>query len=312
MKFFKSIACVILLLLAGAIQAQAQRGSSPPDPYLTPTILPQGIPNVINTSVNVVSLRALQTLDRTKRNVVIIGAGQSNMANSPQASVYLPSNPGAIDQLYINNGGVYNAPDPLLGNSINNYPSFGGGNPILRVADALISAGLFDHALVASVAIDGSSVADWETGSLSTRLPVLIARLNAKGLLTGPNVTAVLLWGQGETDQALGTTQTAYFNSLTNVINATRNAGFSGPWLVAVETYFSGLISVPVQNAQKAIINHAANIWGGPIADNLIGNACGGQICRPDDLHFGDFGMPFYTGNTVGWLASLHAMGAPF
>jgi hypothetical protein len=308
MKFLNAL--VIALLLCGS--AVAQKGSSPPDPYLFQVPMPQGIPNAVNNAVNVVSLRALQTPDRTKRNVVIIGAGQSNMANSPQAAVYSAANAASIDQMYLDTGGVYNAPDPLLGNSINNYPSFGGGNPILRVADALITAGLFDHALITSIAIDGSSVADWETGTLSQRLPVIIARLKAKGWLTGPNVTAVVLWGQGETDQALNTTQTAYFNSLTNVINASRAAGFSGPWLVAVETFFSGPISVPVQNAQIAIVNHAANIWAGPIADNLIGTACGGNVCRPDNLHFGDFGMPFYVGANVGWQAALHAIGAPF
>jgi hypothetical protein len=300
----------VLLLDASAASAQ-YRGSSPPDPYTLRTPMPQGIGNVTNVNVNVVSLRPLQTPDRTKRNIVIIGAGQSNMANSPQASVYAAVNAGSIDQLYVENGGVYNAPDPLLGNSINNYPSFGGGNPILRVADALITAGSFDHALVASIAIDGSSVADWETGSLSQRLPVVIARLKAKGWLTGPNVIAVLLWGQGETDQALGTTTAAYLNSLSNVITATRRAGFNGPWFVAVETFFSGPISVQVQNAQIAIVNHAAGIWAGPFADNIIGSSCGG-ICRPDNLHFGDLGMPVYVGSSIGWLASLHAFGAPF
>jgi hypothetical protein len=310
----KRIILIALAFLALGITSSSGRyvGSSPADPFLIGPITPQGNLNPINTAVNLVTLQASQTLDRTKRNLIIVGAGQSNMTNSPQASTYTPVNASSINQLYINDGGIYNALDPLLGNSINSWPISGGGNPIIRLADALITAGLFDRVLVTSVAIDGSSVADWETGSLSTRLPVIFGRLNAKGLLAGPNVTTVLLWGQGEIDQSLNTTQTAYFNSLTNVINKTRSAGFTGPWLVAVETYNLGNISVPVQNAQIAIVNHASNIWAGPVADNIIGTTCGGVACRPDNLHFGNNGMPVYVGSSIGWQAALHAMGPPF
>ncbi len=202
----------------------------------------------------------------------------------------------------------------MLGTSINNYPALGGGNPLTRIADALISANLFDRVICASIAIDGTAVADWDpalNGVVSARIPVIFARLAAKGLVAGTNVTVVVLWGQGETDTTNGTTQSAYFNSMTNVINGSRAAGFTGPWFIAEQTYNIGTISTAVQSAQLSIINHSLNIWGGPNADAIIGTTCGGT-CRPDNLHFGALGMPVYVGATQGWYASLVAFGPPF
>lgn len=287
----------------------AQKGASPVDPFLLPPIAPQsGIVNLVNQNTNGLTPRAAQSLSSAVRNLIIVGAGQSNMADSPQASVYSPANPTALDQFDINSGGIYPAVDPLLGCSVNS----GGGNPLLRLGDNLVTAGLFDRVLLASVAIDGTAVAEWDTGTYSTRLPVLFRRLAAKGLVAGTNVTVIVLWGQGETDTTLGTAQTPYTNSLNNVIAATRAAGFAGTWFVAVQTYNTGSTSAAVAAAQAAVVNHGAGVWAGPNADAIIGTTCGGLTCRPDDLHFGNNGMPVYVGSVSGWQFALHAFGAPF
>ena len=295
-------------LLSGSLSF-AQKGISPPDPYLLPPIAPQaGIVNLINENTNGLTPRASQSLSSAVRNLVIVGAGQSNMADSPQATAYTPSNPSALDQFNINDGALYPATDPLLGCSLNN----GGGNPLLRLGDNLVTAGLFDRVVLASVAIDGTAVVEWETGTYSTRLTVLFKRLAAKGLVAGTNVTVIVLWGQGETDTTNGTTQTAYTNSLNNVIAASRTAGFSGTWFVAVQTYNTGSTSAAVAAAQAAVVNHGSNVWAGPNADAIIGTTCAGLTCRPDNLHFGNNGMPVYVGSVSGWQFALHAFGAPF
>ena len=312
----KRAALILILFFAAIGSAFGQSsGSSKVDPYILNPPVIAGTFNLVNNQTSLTSLSAIQAPDLTKRNLLLIGDGQSNMADSPQASTYVATNAAVIRQININDGGIYAAIDPLLGTSINNYPSLGGGNPLLRIADAEITAGNFDAALVASIAIDGSAIADHDpalNGVLATRFPVLFARLAAKGWVQGANITVVVLWGQGETDTTNGTTQTAYFNSLTNIINASRvAAGYNVMWLIAEQTYNTGTVSSAVQAAQLAIVNHSSNIWAGPNADVIIGTNCGGT-CRPDNLHFGNLGMPVYVGNSQGWQAALHATGPPF
>ncbi len=284
-------------------------GGGSVDPYLLPPIAPQGgVVNPISQKTSGLTPRALQTVDASVRNLIIIGAGQSNMADSPQASAFSPVNPTKLDQLNIMDGGIYPATDPLLGCSVNS----GGGNPILRLGDALITANLFDRVILASIAIDGTAVSEWETGTYSTRFAVLFKRLAAKGLVAGTNVTVIVLWGQGETDTTNGTGTSAYQTSLNNVIAASRAAGFAGTWFVATQTYNTGTTSSAIQTAQANVVNHGAGIWAGPNADAIIGTTCGGLTCRPDNLHFGDNGMPVYVGSVSGWQAALHLFGAPF
>ena len=180
------------------------------------------------------------------------------------------------------------------------------------MADAEITAGNFDQAIVASIAIDGTSVADWDptvNGVLSDRFRVLFARLAAKGIVAGANVTIVVLWGQGETDNGNGTSQAAYTAGLNNIIAGTRANGFAGTWFVASQSWFTGVVAPNVTNGQAAVVNHGAGVWAGPNADAIIGTTCGGLTCRPDNLHFGDNGMPVYA---TGWVNALHAFGAPF
>lgn len=307
MWIIRFIVLAFALVLGGS--AFAQKGAAPVDPFRLPPIAPQGgVVNLINANTNGLTPRASQALNPAVRNLIIVGAGQSNMADSPQASAYSPANPTALDQFNINDGALYPAVDPLLGCSLNS----GGGNPLLRLGDNLVTAGLFDRVVLASVAIDGTAVVEWETGTYSTRLPVIFKRLAAKGLIAGTNVTVIVLWGQGETDTTNGTSQAAYTSSLNNVIAATRAVGFAGTWFVAVQTYNIGSTSAGVAAAQGAVVNHGSNVWAGPNADAIIGTTCGGLTCRPDNLHFGNNGMPIYVGSVSGWQFALHAFGAPF
>jgi hypothetical protein len=257
---------------------------------------------VLNINTNGRALRN-QGIDNTQRTLVIISAGQSNMTNVAPSS-FTPVNASAIDNFNVNDGAIYAAVDPLVGCSNVATPFL--GNPMLRVADTLITNGKFDRVILTPVSIDGTTVSQWET-TFSNRITVAIQRLAAKGIKESPYVTIVILWGQGESDH--GTSQSAYQNSLSNVIAATRAVGFSGKWFVAKQTY-TGTVDANIQAAQAGVVNPSNNVWAGPNADLLIGTVCNSTACRQgDNVHFSNAGSASYA---QAWVDALAASGNPF
>lgn len=260
-----------------------------------------------------------QTIDTTKRNLVIVAAGQS-LAGDNSSTAYTPTNGSKIDNLYLYDGGIYQASDPLLGPT-NDGTSLGPGNFLLRLADDLITAGLFDRVIICPIGVGGTTIAGWDTGLESDRFGVAYRRLAAKGIVPGlTNTTIVILWIQGEQDNANGTTQLAYSTGIGDVITAARNAGFTQglvPFFVPEESWNAGTVSTAVENAQIAIINHGSNIWAGPNSDAFNGNVCGSAsnaACRQaDNTHLTAAGAYSNAGTGGGgWRAALHAYGPPF
>jgi hypothetical protein len=294
---------IVLLFLASltCLPVSAQHfGSSPVDPNSF-DLFHSG-PD-INQNTKGYTLRAAQNLDPSVRNLVLVVPGQSNVTNVAP-SLYTPANPTKIDQLCLTDGGLYSAADPML--SLTGTT----GMPILRLADNLITSGLFDRVVIAPLGAGGTSVSDWETGIEVTKIPAGISRLKAKGLVNGTNVTVVFIWNQGEQDTNLGTSQAAYTTSMNNVIAASRKSGFSGLWFIPVETWDLGTASAAVAAAQAAVVNHGSNVWAGPNLDALVGNACSGVACRQgDNLHWSDAGA---ASMATAWQAALHLFGAPF
>lgn len=296
--------CALALFVAVPALAQFGQVSAPPDPYLlAPTDSLGG--GAVNLNTKAVALRA-QTLNPALRNLVIVAAGQSNIQNvAPNA--YTPSNASAIDNLNIYDGATYAAADPLIGCT---GVAATAGNPMLRLADQLIAAGLFDRVVIVPIAIGNTLVADWETGKASTRVAVAFKRLAARGMIGGTNVTVIALWGQGEQDGYFATPQATYTASLNNIIASSRAAGFNGTWFVATQTQSSIGTSSSIEAAQAAVVNHGANVWAGVNADALLGSNCGGLVCRiGDNIHWTDAGSASYA---AGWRAALHLFGAPF
>lgn len=258
------------------------------------------------------TLRATQTLSPAVRNLVILATGQSNIADY-MPSAYSPANPTKLDIFSVIDGATYAAVDPLVG------CSWGGstviGNPVLRVADALVTANKFDRVVIVCLAVGGTNAIDWATGFLANKISVALARLAKRGMVAGTNITVVALWGQGEGDNAIGTSQANYTTYLNAIIANSRTAGFAGNWYIAKQTYVGGLgTSAAVRAAQVAVVNHGAGVWGGPDADGLVGTVCGGVDCRGGNPHFSDAGAAYYAGTSGadGWLQALAASGAPF
>ncbi len=242
------------------------------------------------------------TLDPSKRNCILVIAGQSNFQNIAPTLV-TPVNATMVDQISLYDGNVYAAADPLLNMRLA-PPRDRLGCPATRLADSLVSAGKFDRVILLPIALGNTSVADWLPGGVAgTRIQAAGYRL-AKLRMTA---TAVL-WGQGENDTALGTTAVAYAQALLQVIANFRASGMACPFLVAQQSYnIVGGVAVTssaVTMAQADVVNSANGIFSGPNADSLTDiNRNGGGV------HWSDAGSAAYANL---WQNALIAAGPPF
>ena len=306
------IAALWVVLFASQAWAQSRGGAGPPDIYY---LNETGLANFFVIPSRDVASRTLgtQTINPGIQNCVLIPLGQSNNVNTAPSN-YTPTNPTALDNLNPYDGAIYKATDPLVGASWGLAAPPGGGHPALRLGDALVTAGKCARVIIVPIGIGSSAVADWATGTLANRFEVALRRLNQRGVICGStNVSCVALWGQGETDTDLGTTQAAYTTALNLVISNGATAGFVGRWLIANETYNGTTISSAIQAAQAAVVN-GTTVFAGANADALVGNVCNGpNACRQDGLHWSDNGSQAYaTDATNGWQQALHSSGLPF
>lgn len=194
---------------------------------------------------------------------VFIVAGQSlasNVNGDPGDPAYVPVNLAKCDMINIDDGGIYTCREPMLG-----AETAGGGRSIfIRLADKLISAGYRQRVILITVGIGSTTAVNWET-ELWRRIVIAQACAGLKGF----TVNAVL-WQQGEADTAAGTTQEAYFSSMSNLISKVRDNGVSAPWMLAKSTWWHGALSNPVRAAVDQLIN-GADILAGPDNDTLLG-----------------------------------------
>lgn len=290
-------------------------GVTSPDPF-SGCMISNSSFNILPNTQTIGKTLASSVIDTTKVNVVLIIAGQSLNANQAP-SLYTPTNTGHVFNFNVEDGATYAAVDPLLGTSNGSVPPLQGtgqGNFAGRLADALINAGTIQNVYLVTIAIGGSSSADWSTGPLGsgcsyrTRFAQTYNRLAARGIVPGlTNTTFAILWGQGEADNC-GTSQATYTANLNTIIAASRSAGFtqgSVPWFVNTETWASGSVCAAVQAAQAAVVNHPNNIWAGYNLDGL--NA---TFRQSDNTHLNDTGAATYA---TGMAAALHASGiSPF
>lgn len=248
--------------------------------------------------------RVSSVINPAIRNLITIDLGQSNFGNN-MPSLYTVTNTGKVDNFNFNDGATYSASDPLLGPA-RDSTSLGKGNNCGRLADKLLNANKFDRHIIAPIPISGSTAADWETGIGKDRIARLVNRFNAKGWFSVGGTTIIVRVGQGEQDNFNGTTQTAYFNSWTNIIANARAAGLPSSivWFFAQQTLINGTTSSAIRAAQAALVNHSSNIWAGPDADTLTGTNR-----QADNTHFSDVGADAYAGL---WQTALAAFGAPF
>jgi hypothetical protein len=290
----------ILFFFAGLnTPALAQRGVSAPDPYIVNDVVngPSNVGGGPSHNVGSLSLRS-QTTNPAQRTLVLIIAGQSNAANVVPTRV-APTNGSVIDQMNLYDGAIYSVAGNLVGCS--NDDSHGNMNP--QIADKFISGGQFDRVILADVSISTTTIAQWATGPLSTRIPAILRRLAARGITpASTNVTFAFLWEQGESDT--GTAQAAYQSAFNTIVSTqlTPN-GFSGRIFVAEETMLSSTVNATIQAAQVALVDNTT-IWS---AGNL--DALTGANRQGDGTHWSDTGAP---NAATAIYNAMHASGAPF
>lgn len=241
-------------------------------------------------------------INPAQKTLVLLVAGQSNWTNIIP-TLYTPTNSSAISQLNIYDGAFYPITTDVLGSSYY-QGSFGPGNISVRVADLLVTNGSFNNVIIVNFAIGSTSMAQWVTAQFTNRFTVAMLRLAAQNITPATTgVTFGLIWGQGETDNTLGTSQASYTAGLNTVLSAATTAGFSGRFFICKETWIFGSVSAAVQAAQTGIVNGTTIFSGGDL-DSL--NATNRQA---DNTHFNDTGAA--AAATLVYNA-MHASGAPF
>jgi lysophospholipase L1-like esterase len=179
-----------------------------------------------------------------ERTMVALVLGQSQAANQVQERFV--GGKGVFNYL---RGRCYQAVDPLLGTGGDK------GNVWTLVATDLVAQGRFDAVILVTIAIGGTSIAQWAPGG----------RLNAHLMDAVTAIAPVFPFthvfiAQGETDFLSQTPPDAYFRDFAALIGSIRKGGLDVPVFVAIESGFCDAGATPAQpgnpiaQAQKRII----------------------------------------------------------
>jgi hypothetical protein len=213
-------------------------------------------------------------LNAGESTAVIVLVGQSNICNTGDTA-FTPVNAAKIDNFNWIDGGTYSGADPLLGCSLTSGLP---GNVGTRLADKLITAGIFQRVILAPIGVSGTRISRWASGGdLNSRLTNVYLRLAAVGL--SPTIWKL---SQGESDNGL-VTQAAYAAWVASVIATPRAIGDNAPWFIDKCTYINGVVDPLIQAAQAGIVN-GTNIFAGANTDTLTGTAVNRQVV--DNTHF--------------------------
>lgn len=202
--------------------------------------------------------------------LVLVYLGQSTIAGNATGTYTTVSANSKMLNVY--DGGIYPCANPVLGSSI---PTTLGSNGVsCQTADGLIGMGTFPGVLIVNIAIDGTSVANWQGPQLSSRINAAWNRLahtyNTSGtsLLTNPMYVS---WHQGEQETGLGTLGPAYTTGVQSVATQWRNLGYTGPFFVATETVVSNTPNSTIATAQANAVSTPLHIVAGSNWDNFTG-----------------------------------------
>jgi hypothetical protein len=194
--------------------------------------------------------------------------GQSRTANYVDA-FYTPASP-LVQMLSIYDGAIYPCIDPVLGASGTD------GSYIGRIGDELRAIDYLDRPIFIPFAIGGTTASQWiPGGDHHDRMLHVCRRAAAAGLTID-----AFLWGQGNNDNEIGTTEADYAAMLAQIIATPRSIGVNAPWLIALDTRLIAGTSAAVRAALAAAPN-GHDIFAGPDLDSLTG-----ANLQPDLIHF--------------------------
>jgi lysophospholipase L1-like esterase len=192
-----------------------------------------------------------------ERTMVALVFGQSQAANQVQERFV--GGKGVFNYL---RGHCYQAVDPLLGTGGDK------GNVWTLVGTDLVAERRFDAVILVTIAIGGTSIAQWAPGG----------RLNEHLMDAVTAIAPVFPFthvfiAQGETDFLSQTPPDDYFRNFAALIASLRHSGVAAPIFVAIESGFCDAAATPakpgnpIAEAQKRIIAAQEGVYFGADTD---------------------------------------------
>ena len=208
---------------------------------------------------------------------VLLVIGQSNAGN--HAGQRFRSEHGAAILNFFD-GQCFIAASPLLGSTGTN------GEYWTLLANLLVSSQAFDRVVLVPVSVGGTEVARWARGGDLNALLV-----NAAVDLRSHNYRAThVLWHQGESDLAYGTSERQYAARFLSVVDTLRAQYITAPIFVSVASKCLLLTTFSPTNAvvlaQLSLPNSKQQIIGGVNSDAILD-----EMDRYDDCHFSATGQ---------------------
>ncbi|MDO5895131.1 sialate O-acetylesterase [Agrobacterium sp. Azo12] len=203
-----------------------------------------------------------------ENTAVIVVLGQSNAGNHCGGAHAASSN--KVHNFNLQNGGMYLASDPLLGAT---GPS---GCFATFLGDKLIADGRYQRVILAPMSINATLASDWAAaGVFSQNIRVMCRRLAASGL-----PPTMVLYHQGESDNAEGTSAATITAALRSMVDVFRSEGVTAPVFIALASTWAGYSNnAAVRAGQAAAVNGGLGIYQGPDTDTI------GPAYR-DSVHF--------------------------
>lgn len=203
--------------------------------------------------------------------LVVLVLGQSNAANFAATRSGVAA---GVYSFYRNQ--CYAARDPMLG------ADGTGGSVWPRLGNMLVAGGFAANVVFANVAVGGTAISQWIPGTENYRRVVqTIRELHESGF----EISRVL-WHQGESDAALGTTKADYMEQFERILAGLRSVNVEAPVYVSQATWCFGRSSTDIAAAQKTLVDWVHGTRAGPNTDALRA-----AEYRYDGCHFSDRGV---------------------
>ena len=193
-------------------------------------------------------------------NAVILGLGQSTIANEGEASAcYEPK--GEVYNFNFFDGQCYVAKDPLLGASIDR------ANVLTRLGELLVQRANYGRVLLVPIAHGGTYATEWSPGGrMFPRVEWALERLHERRI----RITHIL-WQQGEAEAATNNPDPKeWMRHFTAMVGAVRATGVEAPFYVAQCTVCCNEPNEVIRSAQRQVVDPKTGIMPGPDID-LVG-----------------------------------------
>lgn len=208
--------------------------------------------NELGAFSNLATKKEVRCPTQDDSTMVILVIGQSNSANHAEKK-YKSKYTDSVLNYYL--GKCYTAESPLLGASGLE------GEYITLIGDELFKKRSPSNVILVNKSIGGSTIREWsDTGQLNSDLVFTLNALNQKYRITS------VIWHQGESDFASGTTFRQYLKSFNDIKSVLNNSNVTAPIFIVVSTICGYNANWTAQNpvaiAQKSLINDKDIILG--------------------------------------------------